>query len=80
MKTITINVSEPTYRLYQRAAKVRDRKAAELIREAMEHFAPFLAEKRQSILLQQPVSLQRVLKPLKGGDDLLGEMFDADRD
>ncbi len=79
MKTITINVSEPTYRLYQRAAKIRDRKAAELIREAMERFAPLLTD-GQSILLHPPVSVEKVLKPLSPQDDLLEEMLDADRD
>ncbi len=75
MKTITINVSEPTYRYYQRIAKQRDRKTSELIREAMEHFAPFLAEQRQSILLQPPVSVGKIIKPLSPKDDLLEEML-----
>ena len=36
MKTITVNVSEPVYRDFQRFARERDRTASELIREAME--------------------------------------------
>ena len=37
MKTITINVSEPVYRDFQRIARAQDRTASEL-RQAMEEF------------------------------------------
>ena len=36
MKTITVNVSEPVYAAFQDHARREDRKASELIREAME--------------------------------------------
>ena len=36
MKTITVNVSEPVYEEFREYAKKADRKASELIREAME--------------------------------------------
>ena len=38
MKAITINVSEPVYREFQRYAAALDRTTSELIREAMEDF------------------------------------------
>jgi predicted DNA-binding protein len=38
MKTITVNVSEPTYRDFQRHAETTDRTTSELIREAMEEY------------------------------------------
>ena len=38
MKPVTVNVSEPIYSLFQAEAKRRDKKAAELIREAMEFY------------------------------------------
>ncbi len=76
MKTITINVSEPVYAEYRRAARVMGRPTSELIREAMEayrrsHLAP-RADLRQLV----PVSLGRVLRPLSEDDDLLDEMLD----
>jgi hypothetical protein len=60
MKPITINVSEPVYRLFAAEAKKRDRKTSELIRDAMELY---LAEKvRPSRALDSwaPVSLGSV--------------------
>jgi len=38
MKTITINVSEPVYAEFRRAARVMGRPTSELIREAMEAY------------------------------------------
>ena len=38
VRTITVNVSEPTYEAFQRYAKQLDRKTSELIREAMEEY------------------------------------------
>ena len=75
MKTITINVSEPVYAEFRRAARAMGRPTSELIREAMEayrrsHLAP-KADLRQF----QPVSLGRILRPLSADDDLLAEML-----
>ena len=42
MKTISINVSEPVYREFQRIAKAQDRTASELIRQAMEEFLAWM--------------------------------------
>ena len=76
MKTITVNVSEPTYREFQEYARRHDRKTSELIREAMEVYRRERIEGGQegSLLEVQPVSVGRILQPLDREDDLLGEM------
>jgi len=75
MKTITINVSETVYRDFQEHARVCDRTTSELIREAMELYWTERIRQRPSLKDWQPVSVGRVLRPLKRGDDLLGEML-----
>ena len=79
MKTITINVSEPVYRDFQEFARARDRTASELIREAMAEFRERRIARSTTLADLNPVSAGRVLKPLRIGDDLLGEMLDDDR-
>ena len=76
MKTITINVSEPVYRDFQRFAKARDRTASELIRDAMEEFRERRILRSTTLADLNPVSVGRVLAPLHVGDDLLEEMLD----
>jgi len=78
MKTITVNVSEPVYREYQDYARRHDRKAAELIREAMEDYRKntIIAARQQSLRQLQPTQAGRVLQPLNAEDDLAGEMID----
>lgn len=74
MKTITINVSEHVYRAYQEYARENNRTASEMIREAL---APYYEERlrpRISVRNLPPISLGRVLHPLKPGDDLMEEM------
>lgn len=77
MKTITINVSEPVYREFQEYARKRDRKTAELIREAMEIYRTqkLMPGRQSSIRDIRPVSVGKILKPLDADDDLLGEMI-----
>jgi predicted transcriptional regulator len=79
MKTITINVSEPVYRDFQEFARKHDRKAAELIREAMELYREQKLRRRTSLRDVRPVSAGKVLKPLGAEDDLLGEMLEDAR-
>ena len=79
MKTITVNVSEPVYRDFQRLARARDRTASELIREAMEDFRERRIARSTTLADLSPVSVGRVLKPLSQADDLLEEMLDDDR-
>ena len=76
MKTITINVSEPVYRDFQRFAKARDRTASELIRDAMEEFRARRILRTTTLADLNPVSVGQVLAPLHIGDDLLEEMLD----
>jgi len=77
MKTITINVSEPVYREYQDYARRNDRKAAELIREAMEDYrkSTIAPVRQQSLRQLKPAAAGRVLQPLSAEDDLAGEMI-----
>jgi len=76
MKTITINVSEPVYAEYRRAARVMGRPTSELIREAMEAYRRSHLTPKADLLQFQPVSLGHVLRPLSADDDLLDEMLD----
>ena len=80
MKTITINVSEPVYRDFQRIAKAQDRTASELIRQAMEEFRERRIVRSTTLADLSPVSVGRVLAPLRRGDDLLAELLDDGRD
>lgn len=77
MKTITINVSEPVYDEFQRAARRLGRPAAELIREAMEQYRREQLTPLRDLRQFRPQSLGRVLRPLVAGDDLLDEMIGA---
>ena len=79
MKTISINVSEPVYRDFQRFARARDRTASELIREAMEDYRERRIYRSTTLADLTPVSVGRVLRPLGPDDDLLQEMLDDDR-
>lgn len=76
MKPITINVSESTYREFKAYARREDRKTAELIREAMERYRKETIQDSgaSSLRTLRPVSVGRVIQPLKSGDDLLDEM------
>ena len=77
MKTITINVSEPVYAEYRRAARAMGRPTSELIREAMEAYRRTHLTPRADLGPFQPVSLGRILRPLVPDDDLLAEMLDG---
>lgn len=79
MKTITLNVSEPTYEEFRRAAEASGRPTSELIREAMEHYRRQHLRPRGDLRGFRPRSLGRVIKPLGPGDDLLEEMIGTDR-
>jgi hypothetical protein len=76
MKTITVNVSEPVYDDFQRAARRLGRPASELIREAMEQYRRDQLTPRRDLRQFRPRSLGRVLRPLGPDDDLLDEMIE----
>jgi hypothetical protein len=75
MKTITINVSDPVYAEFRRAARAMGRPTSELIREAMEEYRRTRLTPRSSLQHFRPVSVGHVLRPLDGNDDLLDEML-----
>ena len=77
MKTITVNVSEPVYAEFRRAAQAMGRPTSELIREAMEAYRRERLMPRRDLTGWSPASLGRVLQPLRPDDDLLDEMTDA---
>jgi len=77
MKAITIYVSDPVYREFQEYAKVHDRSASELIREAMALYRDQRMRRRGSLRQHQPLSLGEVMRPLTPEDDLLEEMLDG---
>jgi hypothetical protein len=76
MKTITVNVSEPVYAEFRRAARLMGRPTSELIREAMEAYRRSHLAQRDDLRQFQPLSLGITLRPLTRGDDLLMEMLD----
>lgn len=75
MKTITVNVSEPVYEEFQRAAKTQGRPTSELIREAMERHRQEVLRPSSDLSEFRPVSTGRVLLPLTADDDILAEMI-----
>ncbi|MEI6492808.1 MAG: hypothetical protein WCO94_09695 [Verrucomicrobiota bacterium] len=80
MRTITVNVSDPVYQDFRAFARKRDRKASELIREAMEMYRQTHIQRRTSLRDIRPASVGGPIQPITGADDLLGEMLDDSRD
>lgn len=78
MKTITVNVSEPVYEDFQRHARKVDRKASELIREAMEDYRRQHMQRSTSLRDRRPASVGGPIQAITG--DLLEEMLDDARD
>ena len=77
MKTITVNVSEPVYDAFQAHAEKINRKASELIREAMEEYRVSHMTRRTSLRDRRPVSVGGPIEAIGPDDDLLGEMLDS---
>jgi len=75
MKTISLNVSDPIYRLFQEESERRDRPASELIREAMEDYVRSRFASRLSLDDHKPISLGRPLAPIDWSEDVFGEML-----
>lgn len=80
MKTITVNVSEPVYQDFRAYASKTDRKASELIREAMELYRQTHMQRRTSLRDRWPASAGGPIQPITSEDDLLGDMLDDSRD
>jgi len=80
MKTITVNVSEPVYEDFRRYARKVDRKASELIREAMEMYRQQHMQRRTTLRDRHPASVGGPIQPITAEDDLMVEMLDDTRD
>ncbi len=80
MKTITINVSEPVYEEFQQYALKTDRKASELIREAMESYRQLHMQRRTSLKDRRPFSVGGPIQAITSENDILGGMLDDARD
>lgn len=80
MKTITVNVSEPVYEDFRAHAHKVDRKASELIREAMELYRQTHMQRRTSLRDRHPAGVGGPIQPISSEDDLMGEMLDDTRD
>lgn len=78
MKPVTFNVSEPIYRRFLEEARKRDRKAAQLIREAMEYYLEEKLRGTGSLESWAPLSLGAVLDDWADGsfrEDMLAERY-----
>jgi hypothetical protein len=80
MKTITVNVSEPVYEEYREYARKVDRKASELIREAMEMYRQMHMRRNTSLWNRYPASVGGPIAAITSEDDLLEGMLDDARD
>ena len=80
MKTITLNVSESVYEEYRQYAVKVERKASELIREAMELYRQQHMQRRTSVRDRRPISVGGPIQAITAEDDLLGGMLDDARD
>lgn len=75
MKAITVNVSMPVYEEFQSYASKVDRKASELIREAMEEYRQQHIQRQTSLRNRKPTSVGGPIEAITADDDLLGEML-----
>ena len=80
MKTITVNVSEPVYEDFRSHARKTERKASELIREAMELYRQQVMQRKTSLLDRRPASVGGPIAAITEDDDILGGMLDDSRD
>ena len=79
MKTITVNVSEGIYQAFRQHARETDRKASELIREAMESFHRQHMQRTTSLRDRHPASVGGPIEAITREDDILGDMLDDAR-
>jgi metal-responsive CopG/Arc/MetJ family transcriptional regulator len=68
MKTITITVSEAIYEEFSAYARKLDRKASELIRDAMEQYRKQFVQQRRSLRKRRPASVGGPIQPLTAFD------------
>jgi hypothetical protein len=75
MKTISLNVSNPVYKIFQEESARRDRPTSELIREAMEDYLKNRCSPRLSLADLKPLSLGKPLVPIDWSEDVFEEML-----
>ncbi len=75
MKTITIDVPEETYKIFQEYANRHEQNASELIINAMEEYKRKYLKQEKSIFDQSPANTGGILKDFSIDDDLLEEML-----
>jgi Arc/MetJ-type ribon-helix-helix transcriptional regulator len=80
MKTITVSVSDPVYEDFREYARKVDRKASELIKEAIELYREQHMQRRTSLRHRHPASVGGPIQAITGEDCILGEMIDDSRD
>jgi hypothetical protein len=80
MKTISLSVSESDYSAFQRAAKRRDRPAAELIREAMAFYRAEKLEDRSRLETIPVIPGHEPTGPLPDRAEVYGEIYGSDDD
>jgi hypothetical protein len=80
MKTISVSVTDGFYRELQDYARQKGQSAEDLVREVVETLNFTSSQQpgtRTSALALKPLDLGKILRPLNGNDDLLGEMLDG---
>lgn len=65
----------PVYEEFQSYASKVDRKASELIREAMEEYRQQHMQRQTSLRNRKPTSVGGPIEAISPDDDLLGEML-----
>lgn len=75
MKSISLNVSDPVYKIFQAESARRDRPTSELIREAMEDYVKNRVSPSHSLADLKPLSLGKPLLPINWSDDVFEEMI-----
>ena len=78
MKTISIAVSESDYEAFQRAAKRRDRPAAELIREAMAFYREEKLEERTRLTSIPVIAGHELIGTLPDRAEVYDEIYGTD--
>lgn len=79
-RTITVNESEPVFEDFRSHARKTERKASELILEAMELYCQQVMQRKTSLLGRRLASVGGPIAAITGDDDILGGMLDDSRD
>jgi hypothetical protein len=80
MKTISLTVSPSDYAAFQRAAEVKHRSVASLIREAMAVYRAEVLEERTPLEVLPLIVGHRQVAPLPSHDEIFDALFGAGED